>query len=73
MQIIAKVAAMPAKTGTKAYYLQRLQRDFPALAVKIASGEMSVYAASIVAGLRKAPTKVSKWTKTEAYLQKVDA
>jgi hypothetical protein len=64
---------MPAKAGTKAYYLQRLQRDFPALAVKIASGEMSVYAASIAAGLRKAPAKASKWTKTESYMLKVHA
>ena len=38
MQIIATVAAMPAKVGTKAYYLHRLQRDLPALAAKIASG-----------------------------------
>ena len=64
---------MPAKAGTKAYYLQRLQRDFPALAEKIASGEMSVYAASIAAGLRKAPAKATKWTKADAYMQKADA
>ena len=69
MQIIATAAAMPAKAGTKAYYLHRLQRDFPELAEKIASGEMSVYAA----GLRKAPAKASKWTKTEAYMPRVDA
>ena len=73
MQIIATAAAMPANAGTKAYYLQRLQRDFPALAAKIAGGEMSVYAASIAAGLRKAPAKASKWTKADAYMQKVDA
>ena len=53
MQTIAKAAAMPAKAGTKAYYLQRLQREHPVFAAKIASGEMSVYAASIAAGLRK--------------------
>jgi hypothetical protein len=73
MQIIAKAAAMPAKAGTKAYYLQRLQRDFPAFAEKIASGDMSVYAASIAAGLRKAPAKASKWTKADAYMQRIHA
>jgi hypothetical protein len=73
MQIIAKAAAMPAKAGTKAYYLQRLQKEHPALAVKIASGEMSVYAASIAAGLRKAPAKASKWTKADAYLDTANA
>jgi hypothetical protein len=73
MQILATAAAMPAKAGTKAYYLQRLQRDFPALAAKIASGEISVYAASIAAGLRKAPAKATKWTKADAYMTKVDA
>jgi len=73
MQVIAKAATMPAKAGTKAYYLQRLQKDHRALAAKIASGEMSVYAASIAAGLRKAPAKASKWTKADAYMQKVNA
>lgn len=67
MQVIAKAAAMPAKAGTKAYYMQRLQRDHPALAAKIAGGELSVYAASIAAGLRKAPAKTAQWTKAEAY------
>jgi hypothetical protein len=73
MQILAKAAAMPPKAGTKAYYLQRLQREHPALAAKIASGEISVYAASIAAGLRKAPAKATKWTKVDAYMPKVDA
>jgi hypothetical protein len=67
MQTIASAAAMPAKAGTKAYYLQRLEREHPALAAKIASGELSVYAASIAAGLRKAPAKTPQWTKAEAY------
>lgn len=71
MQVIAKAAAMPAKAGTKAYYLQRLQRDFPALAAKVANDDLSVYAASIAAGLRKAPAKASKWTKADAYLETV--
>jgi hypothetical protein len=34
---------------------------------------MSVYAASIAAGLRKAPAKASKWMKADAYMPKVDA
>ena len=73
MQTIAKAAAMPARAGTKAYYLQRLEREHPALAAKIASGEMSVYAASIAAGLRKAPATATKWTKADAYAQKAHA
>jgi hypothetical protein len=73
MQVIAKAAAMPAKAGTKAYYMQRLQKDHPALAAKIASGEISVCAASIAAGLRKAPAKATKWTKVDTYMPKVDA
>ncbi len=73
MQVLAKAAARPAKAGTKAYYLQRLQKEHSALAAKIASDEMSVYAASIAAGLRKAPAKASKWTKADAYMTKVDA
>jgi hypothetical protein len=73
MQIIAKVAAMPPKAGTKAYYMQRLQREHPALAAKIASGGISVYAASIAAGLRKPPAKATKWTKVDAYVQEIDA
>ena len=73
MQIIAKAAAIPAKTGTKVYYLHRLEREHPAFAAKIASGEMSVYAASIAAGLRKAPAKATKWTEAETYMQKADA
>lgn len=67
MQTLAKAAAKPPAAGTKAYYLQRLQRDFAPLAAKVASGELSVYAASIAAGLRKPPTKTSKWTQIETY------
>jgi hypothetical protein len=67
-----RAIAPAAKAGTKAYYLQRLEREHPQLAKKIASGEISVYAASIAAGLRKAPSK-EKWTKVDTYLQKVNA
>ena len=74
MQTLAKAEAMPPKAGTKAYYyLQRLQRERPALAARIANGEISVYAASIAAGLRKAPAKAAKWTKVDAYMPKVNA
>jgi hypothetical protein len=73
MQVIATAAAKPPAAGTKAYYLQRLQREFPALAAKIASGEMSVYAASIAAGLRKPTAKASKSTKADAYLETTTA
>jgi hypothetical protein len=73
MQTIAKAAALPPKAGTKAYYMRRLEREHPQLAEKIASGEMSVYAASIAAGLRKAPAKAAKWTKIDAYLTAANA
>lgn len=48
--------AKPAR-GTKAYYLARLNQDHPALAKLVHRGELSVHAASIKAGLRKAPAK----------------
>jgi hypothetical protein len=38
MQTIAIAAAKPPAAGTKAYYSQRLQREHPAIAVKIARG-----------------------------------
>jgi hypothetical protein len=65
MQPVVEPIETPAKAGTKAYYLQRLQNEHPQLAAKVAASEMSVYAASIAAGLRKAPA--GKWTKAEAY------
>jgi hypothetical protein len=49
--------AKPAATGTRAYYLARLQREFPELATQVASGKTSVFRASVQAGLRKAPAK----------------
>lgn len=73
MQMIAMAAAKPAKAGTKAYYAERLKREFPQLAKKVAGGEMSVYAASIAAGLRKPAAKASKWTKVDSYLETADA
>lgn len=46
--------------GTRDYYRDRLQRDFPALFAKVENCELSVYRASIAAGLRKAP-RGYKW------------
>jgi hypothetical protein len=61
-----EAAAKPAKAvANRAYFLARLQRDFPALAARIEIGELSVYRASIEAGLRKRPAR--NWTKPEAY------
>lgn len=72
-QIIETLTQATAKAGTKAYYLQRLEREHPQLAKKIASGETSVYAASIAAGLRKPAAKTTKWTKVNAYLDAQNA
>jgi hypothetical protein len=49
------IAALPApaKPGTRAYYLARLQAEFPKLAEQIEAGAMSVYAATVMAGLRR--------------------
>jgi hypothetical protein len=52
--------ATPAKRGGHDYYLQRLERDHPAIAKRVHAGELSVYAASVAAGLRKAAAK-RKW------------
>ncbi|HVQ43853.1 MAG TPA: hypothetical protein VMT30_02715 [Candidatus Saccharimonadia bacterium] len=54
-----QTVAKPAKGGSKDYYLQRLQREYPILAGKVARDEMSVYAATVAAGMRKAPRKKS--------------
>lgn len=35
--------------------------------MKVAAGELSVYAASIAAGFRKPAAKTSKWTQIETY------
>jgi hypothetical protein len=49
----------PAKPGTRAYYLARIQAEFPKLAEQIEAGAMSVYAATIMAGLRKGALQVA--------------
>ena len=65
--------AKPAATGTRAYYLARLQREFPEVATRVASRELSVFAASVQAGLRKAPTKSAKWANVDAYMDPASA
>ena len=67
--LIRDAVATPAKRGTAAYYLARLQRDHPTIALRVAAGELSIYKACIAAGIRKAPAKTSKWSKPDAYLK----
>ncbi|MGF1619646.1 MAG: hypothetical protein ACFCUR_03420 [Rhodomicrobiaceae bacterium] len=63
------VPAKPAKAvANRAYYLGRLEREFPALAARTRTGELSVYRASIEAGLRKPPAR--NWTQPDAYRPK---
>jgi hypothetical protein len=63
------VPAKPAKAvANRAYYLGRLEREFPALAARTRAGELSVYRASIEAGLRKPPAR--NWTQPDAYHSK---
>ena len=60
-KIKADAVANAAKPGTAAYYLARLRRDHAELANQVARGELSVYRASIAAGLRKEPKAKRKW------------
>jgi hypothetical protein len=66
-QIIREAQAAKPKSGTRAYWLARLQRERPDLAARVAAGKLSVYRASIEAGMRKAPSNAKKWTKIDAY------
>jgi hypothetical protein len=68
VQLLDQAVATPAKRGTAAYYLARLQRDFPAIAAQVDAGELSVYAGCIEAGIRKRPAR-SKWTKVDSYVK----
>jgi hypothetical protein len=67
----AEGPGVPAKpiaksaSGTKTYYQQRLERDHPAIAKRVRDGELSVYKASVMAGIRKSPGK--DWSKPGAY------
>jgi hypothetical protein len=67
----AGAVATTPKRGSAAYYQARLQRDHPALAQRVVAGEISVYKASIEAGLRKAPARSAKWTKPDTYMKPV--
>lgn len=62
--------AKPTASGTRSYYLQRLERDHAAIARRVHGGELSVYRAAIEAGIRKAPAK-SQRTKINPYLPPV--
>ena len=62
--------AKPPASGTRSYYLQRLERDHAAIARRVHGGELSVYRAAIEAGIRKAPAK-SQWTKINPHLPPV--
>lgn len=62
---VAKPEPAKVSKGGKAYYLQRLERDFPELATRVHRGEISCYKACVLAGIRKAPAK--DWAKPEAY------
>ena len=64
---VAKPIVLPAQSlakagaiGTRAYYLQRLENEHPKLASQVRDGQLSVFRASIAAGLRKEP-KTRKW------------
>ena len=60
--------AKPTKTvANRDYYIARLEREFPEYAKRVANGELSVYAACVAAGLRKAPNKKRNLAKIEAY------
>lgn len=65
------VAALPKPnaSGTRDYYLQRLERDFPAIAERVRSGDVSVYRASVEAGIRKRADqpKSKRWTRASDY------
>lgn len=62
------IAIAKPKAGSAAYYLQRLRAEHPQIAAMVDRKELSVYAASIQAGLRKAPKKSAKnWASVEAY------
>jgi hypothetical protein len=67
---LATEVAKPAAVGTRAYYLARLKRELPDFASRVATGELSVFRASVQAGLRKEPAKHSKWAKANAYLNR---
>jgi hypothetical protein len=54
VRVAAPARAIPVR-GTAAYYRQRLRDEHPRLAAAVDRGELSVYAASVMAGFRKPP------------------
>lgn len=60
MQAVA--TAKLGAVGTRGYYLARLESEAPDLAKRVHGGDLSVYAASVAAGFRKA---AAKWTKAD--------
>src|SRR5262249_40947034 len=64
---VMQAAAKQPATGTRAYYLARLDREFPEIAKRVHAGELSVFRGCIEAGIRKAPAKGAKWTKPDSY------
>jgi hypothetical protein len=64
-------AAKLGAVGTRAYYLARLECEAPGLARRVRNGELSCFAASVAAGLRKAP-KARKWDAND-YLKPAKA
>lgn len=66
-ETIAKPSQLVAKNGaigTREYYLQRLKNEHPELASQVRDGKISVFRASVQAGLRKEP-KARKWDANE--------
>jgi hypothetical protein len=57
-EVPAIAAPIMAKAGSAAYYRQRLEREHPALAAAVDRGELSVFSATISAGMRKPPKKL---------------
>lgn len=60
------IANAKPKTGSRECYLQLLRRDHPEYAAKVDRSALSVYSASIAAGLRK-PPKPRQWV-ANSYL-----
>jgi hypothetical protein len=58
-------AATKPQAGSRAYYLDRLDRSRPDLAARVRAGELSANAAAIEAGLRKAKPKAVRTAKAQ--------
>jgi hypothetical protein len=71
-QLRAIAETAKPNSGTRAYYLARLQAQRPDLVAEVASGIMSVNAAAIAAGFRKQSARKSKWTSIGAYAPQLE-